>query len=229
MIISHSHKYIFIKSYKTAGTSLEAALSNHCSGDDVVTSLGDYRFNRDETGNWVHKAMNEGNFKQHDDAATIRRQISEEIWNSYLKFSITRNPWDRVVSLFYWEKKRKPQNRPKKRFYHYLGVPFDEFKQTRREFLEFVKGGDWNNNDAFYVEDGKLCVDFIIRYEHLNEDFATLCARLNLPDMPLPQLKAGIRAKGRHYTELYDQESKAIVAEKHANDIRLFGYTFENP
>ena len=227
MIISYTHKFIFIKSFKTASTSIEAALSNYCGGSDVVTPLGDYKFNRDETGAWVHRAMNEGNFRQHDDAETIRRQIPEEIWSTYLKFSIARNPWDRAVSLFYWEKKRKPTEKPQKRFYHYLGVPFDEFAQTKREFSAFIKGENWGNNDAFYVKDGKLCVDFIIRYEHLNEDFATLCARLDLPDTPLPQLKAGIRAKGRHYSELYDEETKAIVAERHFHDIRLLGYTFE--
>ena len=47
MIISHSRRFIFIKSTKTAGTSVEAALSNFCERDDVVTPLGDYRHNRD--------------------------------------------------------------------------------------------------------------------------------------------------------------------------------------
>ena len=50
MIISHSHRYIFIKSEKTAGTSVEAALSKHCTDNDMVTPLGDYWFNRDERG-----------------------------------------------------------------------------------------------------------------------------------------------------------------------------------
>src|SRR5205823_5081789 len=37
VIVSHTHKYIFIKSLKTAGTSIEAALSQHCSENDMVT------------------------------------------------------------------------------------------------------------------------------------------------------------------------------------------------
>ena len=51
MIISHTHKYIFLKSLKTAGTSVEAALSKHCGAGDMVTPLDDYWFNRDERGN----------------------------------------------------------------------------------------------------------------------------------------------------------------------------------
>ncbi|PYL93687.1 MAG: hypothetical protein DMF14_00320 [Verrucomicrobia bacterium] len=37
MIISHKHKFIFIKTVKTAGTSLEVFLSQHCGPDDVLT------------------------------------------------------------------------------------------------------------------------------------------------------------------------------------------------
>jgi len=56
MIISHTHKFIFIKSEKTAGTSIEAALSRYCSGDDVVTPINDYRHNRNEKGDVTRKA-----------------------------------------------------------------------------------------------------------------------------------------------------------------------------
>jgi hypothetical protein len=227
MIISHKHRFIFIKSWKTAGTSVEAALSAHCGGEDIVTPLGDYKFNRAEGSEWVHHAMNEGGFEQHDGAEAIKSRVPEEVWNSYLKFSIARNPWDRAVSLFYWEKKRKRAAPPGKRFYHYLGVPYDEFRQAKWELAEFIRSEDWSNNDRFYVLNGGLCVDFMIRYESLNEDFAKLCAQLGLPTVELPQLKAGIRNKGRHYSELYDEESRAIVARRHKNDILLLGYAFE--
>ena len=72
MIISHTHKYIFIKSLKTAGTSVEAALSKHCGENDMVTPLGDYWFNRDEKGAWIHSAMNAEGFSQHDPAGPAR-------------------------------------------------------------------------------------------------------------------------------------------------------------
>ncbi|TAE78164.1 MAG: hypothetical protein EAZ84_02360 [Verrucomicrobia bacterium] len=37
MVISHKHRFIFIKTAKTAGTSIEAFLSPHCGPDDVFT------------------------------------------------------------------------------------------------------------------------------------------------------------------------------------------------
>lgn len=229
MIISHSHRYIFIKSTKTAGTSIEAALSQHCSGDDVVTPLGDFAFNRDESGAWVHKAMNAGNHRQHDDAMTIKNSLPTEIWESYFKFSIARNPWDRTLSRFFWNHRNDPTIIPKKRFYHRLGIRFDEVAPVRKAFARFLQKEAWDTNDRFYIIDGKLCVDYIIRYEHLAEDFKEVCRRVGLPELQLPQLKSGMRSKKNHYSEYYDEIGEQLVAERHQNDIRLFGYRFERP
>lgn len=225
MIISHSHKYIFIKSEKTAGTSVEAALSKHCTDHDMVTPLGDYWFNRGERGEWIHSSMNAEGFFQHDPAAEVKRKVAPEVWNGYFKFSITRNPWDRVVSNFSWEARNKAAFRPSRRWYHRLGMPFDEFRETTKLFQKFA-AGEWTTNDRFYLLDGVLCVDFVIRYEHLAADLEEISKRVGLPLLALPRLKSGLRQAGRGYREYYDETSKAIVSERHQNDIRLFGYEF---
>jgi hypothetical protein len=226
MIISHSHRFIFIKSLKTAGTSIEAALSNFCGGDDVVTPLGDYEFNRDETGAWVHKAMNEGNYLQHDRALKIRDSLPPKTWSDYFKFSITRNPWDRALSYFFWDKRQDSALTPPKRLYHNLGVPYDDFAPVKHRFADFIKSRTLGSNDPFYVIDGQLCVDFVIRYEHLDDDCREVCARTGVPPFQIPRLKTGIRKNKRHYTEYFDDETRDIVADIHRNDIRLFNYSF---
>lgn len=227
MIISHTHKYIFIKSTKTAGTSVEAALSNYCGGDDIVTPLGDFAYNRDESGAWVHKSMNAGNHQQHDDALTIRNSLPAAIWDSYFKFSIARNPWERTLSRFFWNHRGDPALKPRKRFYHYLGVPFDELAPAREAFRRFLNEEKWDTNDRFYIIDGELCVDYVIRYERLAEGLQAVCKRVGLPELTLPTLKSGFRRRDHHYSEYYDEETHAMVAERHQYDIRLFGYRFE--
>lgn len=227
MIISHSHRYIFIKSTKTAGTSIEAALSNHCSGEDVVTPLGDYAFNRDQTGAWVHKSMNEGSYQQHDDALTIRDSLPPEVWQSYFKFSIARNPWERTLSRFFWNHRNDPALKPEKRLLQRLGLPADELEPARRAFAKFLREEDWDTNDRFYFIDGKLCVDFVIRYENLAEDLLEVCKRVGLPPLNLPHLKSGMRSKQHHFSEYYDDETRALVADRHRADIQLFGYRFD--
>jgi len=234
MIISHTHKFIFIKSFKTAGTSVEAELSNFCSGSDIVTPLNDYRYNRDENGRFIHKSMNADEFVrlnlanlQHAEALTIKDQVSPDVWNNYYKFSITRNPWDRAVSYFFWEKRLDPALKPQKKIYHYLGMPFNELDQLRRLFSSYIKNASWPNNDCFYTIDDQLCTDFVIRYEKLPEDYSKVCNKLELPASTLPRLKGGVRKQRYHYSDYYDEESIAIVADRHKNDIRLFGYEFE--
>jgi len=226
VIISHTHKYIFIKSEKTAGTSVEAALSKHCGGEDMVTPLGDYWFNRDERGQWIHSAMNAEGFFQHDPAAEVKRKLDPRIWNEYLKFTIVRNPWDRVVSLFSWEARNRPELQPQRRLVHRLGVRFDGFTESIQQFREFVKT-DWKTNDRFYLIDGEAFADLVIRYERLEQDLAEFCKRVGLPNVELPRLKAGMRKAGHHYSEYYDDDSREIVAVRHANDLRIFGYEFE--
>lgn len=225
MIISHTHRYIFIKSEKTAGTSVEAALSEHCRDNDMVTPLGDYWFNRDERGQWIHSAMNADGFFQHDPAAEVKRKVPPDIWEGYFKFSITRNPWDRVVSDFSWQARNRADLQPSRRWYHRLGAPYDEIKETRKLFRTFVTG-DWKTNDRFYLLDGELCVDYVIRYEQLADDLAEVCRRVGLPTLTLPRLKSGMRKGGLAYRDYYDDDTRAIVAQRHHNDIRLFGYEF---
>jgi len=41
MIILHIHKFIFIKTRKTAGTSIEIFLSQFCGKDDILTPIGE--------------------------------------------------------------------------------------------------------------------------------------------------------------------------------------------
>lgn len=221
MILSHSRQFIFLKSRKTAGTSLETALSNYCSGSDVVTPLGAYEFNKDPTGKWQHMAMNVGDFHQHDEASTIRQRVGEATWSRYHKFSITRNPWDRVVSLFTWRTRRERNDGATK-----PNASADaSLEDLRVRFRDYVRSA-WETNDGFYFIDGRLCVDQVLRYEHLHDDVADLCRKLGIPAIELPRLKTGFRS-GHHYGAYYDDETRRVVAERHANDIRQFGYRFE--
>ena len=255
MIISHSHKFIFIKSLKTAGTSVEAALSQHCGGADVVVPINAFGHNLDEKGELVHRGMNADEvyrkIGQHVDAPTIKAREPAEVWNGYFKFSITRNPWDRTLSYFFWDRRKDPTMKPRKRFYHYLGVPFDEFAIIKDLFTQFVRDkalaqsnddrfhvidgthhyrvpaqGFLENNDRFYIIDDQLCADFVIRYEHLEEDFNEVCRHIGIPASGLPHLKTGIRKQTRHFTDYYDDETREIVADLHKNDLRYFGYEY---
>lgn len=71
-----------------------------------------------------------------------------------------------------------------------------------------------DTNDRFYVIGGKLCVDFVIRYEQLADDLLEVCRRIGLP-----QLKSGMRSKKYHYSAYYHDGSRDLVTERRENDI----------
>jgi hypothetical protein len=72
---------------------------------------------------------------------------------------------------------------------------------------------------------GNLIVDFIGRYERLQDDFDTACRKIGIPTPPLPHKR---RAKTRGaYREYYTPQTAQLVAEHFKADIDMFGYTFE--
>jgi hypothetical protein len=96
-------------------------------------------------------------------------------------------------------------------------------------FAAFIRSANWTTNDRFYVIDDQLCVNRLIRYEHLNDDFREVCTEVGVPPIELPRLKGGFRSSRRHYSEYYDDQTADIVAKRHRNDLRLLGYEFERP
>jgi len=158
------------------------------------------------------KPQNYEGFQVHNSAKKIKQKISPEIWNNYFKFAFDRNPFDKMVSM-YW---------------HRIGA--DDFKGTFKDFCIDCK----NNPDKFpfgfriYGIDNQIAVDFVGKYETLNKDFQYICKKLNLPcEGDLPKLRDQFRKDKRHYSEYYDDECKRIVEEHFSKQISYFKYAFE--
>jgi hypothetical protein len=52
MIINHRYKFIFLKTRKTAGTSIESALSQFCDSNDIITPIINDRIAVDFVGRY---------------------------------------------------------------------------------------------------------------------------------------------------------------------------------
>lgn len=150
-------------------------------------------------GTSIRHALNLGLTPYHLTAREIRERYPESC--DKFSFALVRNPWDRLVS-----------------FGHSLRIPVDWNEPNKFDRLDLRPQVDFIMDEA-----GQPMVDFIGRYENLAEDFATICDRIGIPTPPLPHLNA---SRHRHYRDYYDESAKQFVAEKYAEDIERFGYSF---
>jgi hypothetical protein len=228
MILSHEHKFIFLRTKKTAGTSIELALSEFCGPDDVITPLTREdearRAGRRGAQNWrLHSwwksprllksawfkfSAKDYGFYNHMKAEEMRAHIDPAVWRSYFKFAFERNPWDRQVSLYY-HRYREENDRP--------------------DFATFIHKDKKAhiNNFGVYSIDGNLAVDFLGRFETLEKDLRFALDHVGLSAAEaLPDAKTRFRPGSVPYRDHYDEDTRNIVADWYASEIKLLGYEF---
>jgi hypothetical protein len=228
MIISHAHRFIFLKTVKSAGTSVELALSQICGPDDVITRVSpadeDTRLGRGpqhetipaqyRSPKWRMKrllgrspARSGVVYFNHMTAAALRRTMDPDLFDSYRKVTVVRNPWDQEVSLYYWLTRNERQ---------------------RPSFDHFVRNPRPRKNFEIYSIEGRIVADVVLKYERLADDFSAFVASLDVGAAPqLPNAKAGHRpSEGRDYRAHYSDGTRDIVARRHAREIEAFGYEF---
>ena len=159
-----------------------------------------------------------GKFAGHKKAFNYKELYPKEFKN-YFKFTFIRNPWDRVVSFYHYQIKRGWD------FY-----PFNEtipFKKFVKEWLKQMPEQTSLNTNSCYDwisdENSDLLVDFIGRFENIQEDFNIVCDKIGIQQQRLPHKN---KSQHKHYTEYYDDETRKIVAKKFAKDIEYFNYEF---
>lgn len=244
MIISHEHRFIFLKPRKVAGTSVEVTLSEHCGDEDIVTPIGEYDPRWDEDP-YEHSGEKHAGYSRHANLKSVRRQLGEELWKRYFKFSIVRNPWDLVVSQYHWATRRKVVHRSWGqilwRFVRRpgrlrrnllvlgsrLGLGLRGKKDLTFDFFATYLLRYYEPNDWHYFDDtGTVGLDYLIRFERLQEDYDEVCRRIGIPSTELPVLKSKTRPD-RHYSEYYTEKTRGRVARFYWRHLEHFGYTFE--
>jgi len=229
MIVSHDWRFIFLKTRKTAGSSVELALSRICGPLDIITPLMPAEEQSLRSGRGPQHYIRKGgpprrirsdglprvdldtDFYNHMRAERIREYVGPRIWRSYFKAGFVRNPWDRMVSSFHW-RWIKEQDKSPAAFKRYL-VAYEKDQQPLWSTLSI---------------DGTLALDFVGRFESLELEFRRMLDQIGIREpLILPFAKTETRpADARDYRIFYDEESKAAVAKHAARDIAEFGYAF---
>ena len=230
MIISHKYKFIFLKTNKTAGTSIEIALSKFCGPKDVITpiSLEDEEIRKElgyrgpqnylsppwgytykDIAAFLKNGRRAHRFYNHISASEVKAHVGQQLWDDYFKFCVERNPWDRLVSLYYWKHKAKP-------------LPtFSEFIASDYPLILKRRGFE------LYTIDGHIAVNKICRFENISEELETIRSQLGIPgNLDLPHAKSRFRKNRKSYHDHFSEEEKGKIAELFSAEINLFGYKF---
>lgn len=225
MIINHKYKFIFLKTRKTAGTSLEIALSKFCNKGDVITPLPlkDEKI-RQELG-YLGKCnrksvsfkryskldflkligtLHRKQFYNHAPAAHVRDCVDPEVWKTYFKFCFERGPYDKAISSYYWKT--------------------SEPRPTLNFFLNNIDVKMLSNWDIYTINDS-VAVDYIASYENLAAELVNLQSKLGLPEpILMPNAKGANRKNKNHYSEVLSVDDRRRIELLCAKELKQFGF-----
>lgn len=230
MILSHKYKFIFIKTLKTAGTSIETYLSQVCGEDDIVTPIyphvkphrarnfgGHFNPVPEVIANrkkWsrLKQALcdlyDQKKFYNHIPARLIRSRVPARIWNTYFKFCIERNPWDKTVSHYFMEKYRS-----------HGSLTLEQYFKRKNFCLNYPIYADHRD---------ELLVDRVVKFEDLNASLNSVFSDLNVPFAGTLQIKAKSEYRDHRvpYTEILSDEQSDIIGDVFSKEIEMHGYRF---
>lgn len=217
MIVSHKYRFIFLRTEKTGGTSLTKALQSVLADDDEQSIMKRPAWARYSP---IHHGALKRNLPQwfglhrHATAKQVRNVLGPRIFDSYFKFAIERNPWDRQVSLYFhreWKKNNQNKN-------------FDrDLKSVFYRNTEYTKLDNW----SIYAIGNEIVADKILRYETLSAEISDLLKRLGVEtDLEMPRMRS-YSPDRPHYSTFYSDWTRDLVARWYASEIEAFSYRFE--
>lgn len=218
MLISYSHRFIFIHVGKSAGLSIRDALVPYCAEPEKFKMRRPPRMKGDQP-NPMYTVWE--TLLLHPSCLQVKRELPPDIFDGFYKFGFVRNPWDILVSVYHFMLRDPaiPRHAEVKAL-----AGFDAFLEWAvAEAAPFPKGITKLQSDMLTDADGKLLVDFIGYYEALHDDFALICRHAGI-DASLPHLN---RSQHRDYRSYYNDYTRALVETHFRRDIDLFGYTFD--
>jgi hypothetical protein len=218
MLVSYSHRFIFIHTGKTGGMSMRAILQSFATEPDKFRIRRPPKLIGDRPnpmyGVWETLLL-------HAKASDVQKELPEDVFKTFYKFAFVRNPWDLQVSMYHFIL-REP-TAPRHAEVKALGS-FDAFIEWVIATSDpYPRGISKLQGKMITDSYGKLLVDFVGHYETLEEDFTHVCRALRI-DAALPHLN---RSEHDDYRSYYSERTRKLIGEHFQSDIELFDYTFD--
>lgn len=213
MIVSFQKKFIFVHTYKVAGSSIREVLSAYqwrSSRSVRILNRATKSLGLEVT--WLKDRTYP--IPQHASAAEAKKILSPKVFDTFFKFAFVRNPWDWQVSLYCYIRSCK---------YHYQHELICYMKNFE-EYLEWRIHNKQLQKSFICDATNQVLVDFVGRYETITADFNQICRLLDI-QATLPHLNSSPR--DQDYRSYYTARTASLLADAFAEDITFFGYTFD--
>lgn len=255
MIISHKYKFIFVKTTKVGGTSLELYLSSVCSDSAVATPFWHpekghqprnysglfnpifelqkrVKCQKKKLDHGIVRTVNEflkgERFYEPMPAWQIRCSVPSEIWDNYYKFTIERNPFDKITSRYFHSKRVY-----EKKYSDVLTFDkwYNYFKdRINKPWITKAWGSEAPFNYPRYADPwtDEILVDRILRYENLTEELDDVFKMLGVPlEGKIPyRAKGQYRRKGIGYKELIPDQHLIQIHQIFHKELQLMDYCY---
>ena len=216
MLICHRHHFLFVHIAKTAGTSVRSTLNRLRWRDPYFIPQFICSRISGLTGHRIACKI-----PRHAKVIAAYEMLPREVFDGLFKFAFVRNPWDLQVSSYHHLKRERPQLVGDRDFEAFLRYKLDPARPYQYHLDTSIE----LQSDYLVDLHGKVLVDFIGRFETLNDDFITICQRIGVKP---PALEHKRQAKDRGgYQKYYTPETTDLVARHFAADIAMFGYRFD--
>ncbi len=217
MLASTTYRFIFIKTMKTAGTSVEAYFQPACTAPGMPVA---HETDAMESAHGiVGRRLRDPDpsptrFPGHMRPADIRAAVTPAFWEAAFRFTNVRNPFARILSAFFFDAGRK-------------GAEFTSLREAIDAFRARLRDGWLLGDRGMFFLDGAFLHHAVIRFEALAEDAALIARRLGFtPPAPMPVFKPGVPLPfGAEPSDFYDAETRDRMLRKHDWYFERFSYS----
>ena len=210
MLVSHLNEFIFIKTHRSASTSIEVLLQPFCTKDQSLltgkerqNSISDERGIIGYRGPCANKKLIV--FRNYTSISELITQLGLETVNKYFKFCVVRDPWTKLVSAFMDQAKFKN---------------FNDFVRNRIHIYY-----DW----PLYTVDDKPVMDFVIRFDYLKSDLKKALAKVGINTKIINNMqefkKTKDKRRGLKWKSFFDKNLDEMVQKHFEKEIVNFGFT----